>query len=72
MLLAVDDILGHGVGRRRLGHRVEEDGAPADIGLLLAEEVGKLNLTCFRQPGDSENGKGGFWGAQKRTQVACL
>lgn len=48
--LALFDIFQHRLGGRVLGDDVEEQGAPADHDLVLAEMLGELEL-CFGSGG---------------------
>jgi hypothetical protein len=44
LLPLLEIIVCHSAGRDILGHCLEENGTPADVGCPLAQEIGKLEL----------------------------
>ena len=47
MLFAIFRVVSHGVGRRRLGNGLEEDGAPSNVDVGLAQGRRKFHLDAL-------------------------
>lgn len=69
--LALFDIFQHRLGGRVLGDDVEEQGAPADHDLVLAEMLGELEL-CFGSGGASCQRDVFVHKEKLQTKAACL